>query len=156
MINRMFGLKGMLVGGGFAFVVGVFGGWKAYKIVSEAHTARVLAAQKAENVLALEALQTQLDAEVKERVRLSAQLDDAQNNVRQVTREIIKEVPRYVENSTPNCDRTISLDAVRLLNAAANGNAPRPESPSYPASYSIDAVPVLAGDASQRPQSGAE
>ena len=147
----MFKLYPVLTGGAAALLIGFFGGWKAHKTVTQAKSAKALEAAQMAHVQALDALQFQLDNEVKERLRLSGELDTAQGKVRYITKEIIKEVPRYVKDSTDTCDRTISRDAVRLLNASARGVVASPASESIATNNGIDAMPVITAPAGRYP-----
>lgn len=145
------GWKGAAITGAAGLVIGLSGGWKAHSIKTKADKADALEAAHVAHIEAMAALQIELDSEASERLRLSAELDAAQGNVRTITREIIREVPKYVQDSTPDCDRLISVDAVRLLNSAASGSGPRSTSTETSPGNSIDALPVLAGDTGRYP-----
>jgi len=145
----IFQLKAVLAGGAAALLIG--GGWTAHKTVTKAKAADEMKAAQAAHVQELDALQIQLDAEVTERLRLSSKLDTAQGKVRYITKEIIREVPKYVKDSTDTCDRTISPDAVRLLNAAARGVAASPASEGIAANNGIDPLPVITAPAGRYP-----
>ena len=125
-LNLVFGFKGVAVTAAATAAVAAYGGWKAKTLVVEASHARELKRAQEAHTEALEALQEELDAEAAETVRLAALLDAEQANVRTVTREIIREVPHVVQDSTPDCDRRIGVDTLRLLDRAALGATPGP------------------------------
>lgn len=110
-----------------ALLIGGIGGWSAKAKWDAGKLVKALEAERAAHAIDMENLQSEMNASVEETIRLSAELDAAQSSVRTVTHEIIREVPKYVQDSTPDCDRTISIDAMRLLDAAARGAAPSPK-----------------------------
>jgi len=120
-------------------------GYKVHSTITKAKTAEALEAQREAHTEALEALQLDLDSEARERLRLSAELDNALSNVRTVTREIIKEVPSYVKPSTPNCDRTLDPRLIGLLNGAALGTYRSPEPSETTARDISNTLPALTG-----------
>lgn len=135
-------------GGAFVALVLISSGWRAKGIVVAAEHAKALKTAQALHAAELNALQADLDNAAAETIRLSAELDAAQSNTRTVTREVIREVPKYAPVSTPQCDCSLPAGLVGLHNSAARGRAPDTESdgpaarePSYTlplAGYSSD------------------
>jgi hypothetical protein len=123
MIPNAFGLRGLAIGALVAGSFGAWGGWTAKATVERAKQADLMEKQRVEHQAQLALLQRDLDESAAERIRLASALDFAEANTRTVTREIIKEVPRYAPTSTPECDYSLSPGLIGLHNAAANGTA---------------------------------
>ena len=139
-----------LGGAAIALSIAFTGGWRAKATFVDAAHAKALEAAQEAHVEALEALQADLDAATRETLRLAAEIDDHDAHTRTVTQTIIKEVPQYVDRSTPDCDLSLSSGAIGLFNAAAAGVAPGPVTGGYAAGERADPVSELAGNATDR------
>lgn len=141
----MINLKAIIGTGAGALLIGTYGGWKAHSTVIDARHAKALEAAQDAHREALDALQVDLDTEREERRLLATELNAARSNVRTVTREIVREVPRYVEDSTPDCDRSLNADIIRLYNNSLRAGVTRAGSGKQPPRGSADSL-RLAGD----------
>lgn len=101
---------------GVAVIVGLIAGWNAHSIKVDADTAKALKAAQEQFEADMAQLEADMQNSENERLRLSAELNAARSNVRTVIRETVREVPKYVQDSTPECDRSLSPDFVRLYN----------------------------------------
>ncbi len=128
-----------------ASIIGFGAGWVVHGWKHSADNERALKRQAEAHNKALAHLQTDLDNEASERLRLSEALNDALTNVRTVTKETIREVPLYVPPSTDECPRILDPNLVRLLNSAARGIAPRSNSKETTTRDLSDSLPALAG-----------
>ena len=142
----MVNLKAIGISAGVAFLVGMGGGWKAHQTVTEARHAKALQQAQEQFTRDLEALQRDLDASDEERRQLSAELNAARSNVRTITREIVREVPKYVEDSTEECDRSLSPDLVRLYNRSIGRSSESATSEEVTTSGGIDALRLAGGN----------
>lgn len=115
-------------------MIGLGGGWKAHDTHTKAKQAKALEAAQEAFERDLEALQKDLNDADEERRQLSAELNAARSNVRTVTREIVREVPKYVQDSTEECDRSLSPDLVRLYNRSVGKSAGSPTAEKIPTS----------------------
>ena len=88
----------------------------------------------------LAALKRDLRRNEGERIRLSGELASARNNVRTVIRETVREVPKYVKDSTPDVDRSLDPNLIRLYNNSIGITKPRPRGPEKPAERDPNAL----------------
>lgn len=123
MIPDVFGLRGLAVGilGGAIF--GLWGGWTVKAGIEAEKVRKALDARDLAHREAVADQQADYDALQRQNIQLAADLAVRQDNVRTVTREIIKEVPKYIQESTPGCDRTLRQEMVQLINSAASNSA---------------------------------
>ena len=127
--------------GAALFLSGTWSGWTAKTHLYERAEAKALLKAQEEHAAELAALQAELDQAAVDNINLSAELDAAKANTRTVTREIIKEVPKYAPTSTPECDYSLSAGLVSLHNSAAAGTAPRAVSAEDTTEQLLGAVP---------------
>lgn len=146
----MFGIPNIAITGAVVGAVAFAGGWKVKgTFVKAAHADAMEAAQEA-HIEALEVLRVELDGEAAERRALAAQLELEQSSIRTITKEVIREIPKYIKDSDGDCDRSVSPDFARLYNESLGLAVTRPDLKENAASYGAYPVQLAGGDADQQ------
>jgi len=139
-IARVFGLKGLAITAAISGSIAFTAGWKLKTWETSHKAKKVQDAEVRQRNVELAALKRDLRRNEGERIRLSGELAEARNNVRTVIRETVREVPKYVKDSTPDVDRSLDPNLVRLYNNSIGITRPRPGGPEKPAERDPNAL----------------
>lgn len=145
------GWRSIAVSAGLAATIGFGAGWTVKGWQEGAKRERIMKAQKEaylEDLAEYERDREKLDAQ---RLALAAELEAARANVRTITREVIREVPKYIQDSSPTCDRSISPDLAVLYNRSIGLRTASPDAKGYPAGGGDGAVRLAGGNGDGSP-----
>jgi hypothetical protein len=140
------GWRSIAIAAGLAVTVGFGTGWKVKGWQEGAKRERIVEAQKQAHLEDLAEYERERDRLEAQRLALASELEAARANIRTVTREIIREVPKYVQDSSPTCDRSVSPDLALLYNRSLGLGPASPEAKGYPTGRGDGAVRLAGGN----------